>query len=174
MAIPVTLRSQKGSELTIAEGDNNFSNLARSATEALEGNIQIATQAEVNGLTNDTKAIVPATLEETVTNIINDNLTSLTADVLFDSPAGTTGTFNILDKSSYVLIEVEALTDLSDWYTTFQISNSSIVIGREYSVLRGNTSSSGTQFSRIRFNSDTSMTLINTASISITRVTGYK
>ena len=77
MAISVTTRSGKGAELTRTELDNNFTNLARSATESAEGNIEIATQAEVTALSDTSKAIVPGYLTEAVEAIISSSSSSL-------------------------------------------------------------------------------------------------
>jgi len=62
MPINVTTRGAKGSELTHAEMDTNFTSLGRDATLGAVGNIQLASQAEVDAGTNSTKAVTPATL----------------------------------------------------------------------------------------------------------------
>ena len=66
MAISVTTRISKGSPLTYLEADTNFDNLAVSATDAAEGNIRLATQAEANSRTDATTAISPGTLNGAV------------------------------------------------------------------------------------------------------------
>lgn len=60
MAITVTTRAGKGSPLTNTEMDTNLTNLARSATTTQEGNIEIATTAEVTTGTDTTRAVTPA------------------------------------------------------------------------------------------------------------------
>ena len=67
MAITVTTRGGKGSALTPQEMDTNLTNLARSASTSQEGNIEIATQAEVNAGTDSTRCVTPSTLETKLT-----------------------------------------------------------------------------------------------------------
>ena len=88
MAIPVTTRSGKGSPLTQAEMDTNLTNLARSATELAEGNIEIATQDEVNTGTDLTKAIPPAYLQGGIETYIGTLSSSLTSSGFYTFPGG--------------------------------------------------------------------------------------
>lgn len=59
MAIPVTTRTGKGALLTQTEMDNNFTNLARSATTTVEGNTRLATSGETAAGTSQTVATTP-------------------------------------------------------------------------------------------------------------------
>ena len=70
MTIPVTTRSGKGSPLTPGEMDANLTQLARDATQAQQGNIRIATQAETNPMTDMTLAVPPGTLAGAITQAL--------------------------------------------------------------------------------------------------------
>lgn len=91
MTIPVTTRTGKGSPLSTSEMDTNLTNLARNATETQQGNIEIATQAEVDNGTDDTLAVTP--LKLATTTIISDAIDaiptgSLTSDGHATFPGG--------------------------------------------------------------------------------------
>jgi hypothetical protein len=60
MTIPITTRSGKGSPLTPAEMDTNLINLARDATQAVQGNVRIATDAETTPFAANNLAISPS------------------------------------------------------------------------------------------------------------------
>lgn len=88
MAISVTTRTGKGSPLSTAEMDTNLTNLAVSATESAEGNIEIATQAETEALTDATKAVVPAYLGAGIDAYTDSLSNSFTANGYATLPGG--------------------------------------------------------------------------------------
>lgn len=171
MTIPVTTRSVKGSALSFAEMDDNFNDLGRNATKTVQGNVEIATQAETDALTSEVLAISPSTVQGPIDTTIAT--LSLTLTDLFTNASGETGTFAITNKSNFDIIEVEWKD--GDEFGTMQIVEASIVVDRNYLTQSKNTSSGGSTFSHFEFDSDTSMTLTNSDAIDgITRVTGIK
>ena len=70
MAISVSTRAAKGSPLSYIELDDNFNDLAVSATNTNEGNTRLATQGEADGLTDITTAISPGVLTSPVNALI--------------------------------------------------------------------------------------------------------
>lgn len=171
MTISVTTRSVKGSALTFTEMDDNFNDLAVNATKTVQGNIEVADQTETDALSSETLAVSPSTLIGPVNTIVAG--LSLTLDDLFTGTG--TGTFTILARAAYDIIEVEWVTAAGP-YDTLQIVEASIVNGRDYLCRGSFASSGGTTFSRFDFTTATSMTLttITDDTASISRVTGIK
>ena len=110
MTIDVTTRSVKGSPLTFTEMDTNFDNLSVSSSEAAEGNIEIADQAETDALSDALKAVVPAYLEQTTENIItastnvprNTSFVSGRTGELVDTETGVQQKWGRLDGTTSV------------------------------------------------------------------------
>ena len=72
MTLAVTTRAGNGNvALSHTQMDDNLELLAQDATTGQQGNIEIATQAEVNALADPNRAITPSSLDQTVKNIIN-------------------------------------------------------------------------------------------------------
>lgn len=105
MAISVTTRGGKGSPLTNSEMDTNLTNLGRQATELLSGNVQLATQAEVDAGTDTEKAVTSNTISDRVNALLAAGLIAANVGVE-ETPTAAFGEFRI---GSYI-IKINYLT----------------------------------------------------------------
>lgn len=72
MTIPVTTRAGNGAPLNNTQMDTNLTNLARDATEAVQGNVRLANETETNAGSSTTLGVNPANLDTRLTTLTTD------------------------------------------------------------------------------------------------------